>query len=150
MNPDIHSGLVDNMLQCLISLSLSFTPSLGLQVACSVQGLQVFVQDRSFLCVRGGQLLSVSVRLHGWVHNGVLVCPSCHDLCPDCPLPHLLPPLNTSRSSPIGEFFQWVDEFSLAELRYHRQQHLHWSVQYLASSLSNTSRSLPYTSVCNG
>lgn len=71
------------------------------KVACSAQGLQVFVQDRSFLCVRGGQLLSVSVRLHGWVHNGVLVCPACRDLCPDCPPPHLLPPLNTSRSSPI-------------------------------------------------
>lgn len=86
-------------------LSTSFTPSkFGLQVACSAQGLQVFVQDRSFLCVRSGQLLSVSVLLNGWVHNGILVCPACHDLCPDCPHPHLLPPLNTSRSSPIGQF----------------------------------------------
>lgn len=78
-------------------------PSHLLQVACSAQGLTVFVQDRSFLCVRRGQLLSVSVRVSSWVYNGVLVCPACSDFCDDCPLPHLLPPFNTSRSSPIGQ-----------------------------------------------
>ncbi|XP_075886625.1 leishmanolysin-like peptidase isoform X2 [Nelusetta ayraudi] len=89
--------------QCSRRMSVPDWGSGCYKVACSAQGLQVFVQDRSFLCVRGGQLLSVSVRLHGWVHNGILVCPACRDLCPDCPPPHLLPPLNTSRSSPIGQ-----------------------------------------------
>uniref|UniRef100_A0A3Q4BU29 Leishmanolysin-like peptidase n=1 Tax=Mola mola TaxID=94237 RepID=A0A3Q4BU29_MOLML len=71
------------------------------KVACSAQGLLVFVQDRSFLCVRKGQPLSVSVRVNDWVYNGVLVCPACSDFCDDCPLPHQLPPTNASRSIPI-------------------------------------------------
>lgn len=70
---------------------------------CSGQGLVVFVEDRSFLCLRQGQLLSVSVRLAGWVYNGVLLCPACELFCDDCPLPHQLPTTNTSRSNPIGE-----------------------------------------------
>uniref|UniRef100_A0A3Q4HH90 Leishmanolysin-like peptidase n=1 Tax=Neolamprologus brichardi TaxID=32507 RepID=A0A3Q4HH90_NEOBR len=71
------------------------------KVSCSAQGLTVFVQDRSFLCVRKGQLLSVSVRVNEWVYNGVLICPACTDFCDDCPLPYHLPPINTSRSNPI-------------------------------------------------
>ncbi|KAE8299063.1 Leishmanolysin-like peptidase [Larimichthys crocea] len=71
------------------------------KVWCSAQGLSVDVQDRSFHCARKGQLLSVSVRVHDWVYNGVLVCPACTDFCEDCPLPHQLPPINTSRSNPI-------------------------------------------------
>lgn len=71
------------------------------KVSCSVQGLTVFVQDRSFLCVRKGQLLSVSVQVNDWVYNGVLICPACTDICDECPLPHQLPPINTSRSNPI-------------------------------------------------
>lgn len=73
----------------------------AVQVSCSPQGLVVHVGDRSFLCLRKGQPLSVSVRANNWVYNGVLVCPACHDFCDDCPLPHLLPPGNTSRSNPI-------------------------------------------------
>lgn len=73
------------------------------QVSCSGQGLVVFVQDRSFLCVHEGQQLSVSVRLNGWVYNGVLLCPACEDLCQGCPLPHLLPAPNVSRRNPIGQ-----------------------------------------------
>lgn len=71
------------------------------KVSCSSQGLTVFVQDRSFQCSRRGQLLSVSVRVNDWVYNGVLICPACTDFCDDCPLPHQLPPINTSRSNPI-------------------------------------------------
>ncbi|XP_022075278.1 leishmanolysin-like peptidase isoform X2 [Acanthochromis polyacanthus] len=71
------------------------------KVSCSSQGLTVFVQDRSFQCSRKGQLLSVSVRVNDWVYNGVLICPACTDFCDDCPLPHQLPPINTSRSNPI-------------------------------------------------
>uniref|UniRef100_A0A3B4HBH0 Leishmanolysin-like peptidase n=1 Tax=Pundamilia nyererei TaxID=303518 RepID=A0A3B4HBH0_9CICH len=71
------------------------------KVSCSAQGLMVFVQDRSFLCVRKGQLLSISVRVNEWVYNGVLICPACTDFCDDCPLPYHLPPINTSRSNPI-------------------------------------------------
>eukprot|EP00066_Takifugu_rubripes_P028629 XP_011617895.1 PREDICTED: leishmanolysin-like peptidase [Takifugu rubripes] len=71
------------------------------KVSCSGQGLVVFVQDRSFLCVHEGQPLSVSVRVHDWVYNGVLLCPACHDFCDGCPLPHQLPPINASRRNPI-------------------------------------------------
>ncbi|MEQ2274344.1 hypothetical protein XENORESO_018943, partial [Xenotaenia resolanae] len=70
-------------------------------VSCSSQGLTVYVQDSSFLCSLKGQLLSVSVRVNDWVYNGVLVCPACTDFCDDCPLPHQLLPINTSRSNPI-------------------------------------------------
>nr|XP_043874736.1 leishmanolysin-like peptidase isoform X1 [Solea senegalensis] len=71
------------------------------KVACSSQGLTVTVQDRSFLCVSKAQLLSVSVRANDWIYNGVLICPACSDFCDHCPLPHQLPPINTSRSDPI-------------------------------------------------
>uniref|UniRef100_A0A672JAI4 Leishmanolysin-like peptidase n=1 Tax=Salarias fasciatus TaxID=181472 RepID=A0A672JAI4_SALFA len=73
------------------------------KVSCSVQGLWVHVQDRSFACGRRGQLLSVSVRVNDWVYNGVLVCPACSDFCDDCPPPHQLLPANASRSGPIGQ-----------------------------------------------
>uniref|UniRef100_A0AAQ4QX24 Leishmanolysin-like peptidase n=1 Tax=Gasterosteus aculeatus aculeatus TaxID=481459 RepID=A0AAQ4QX24_GASAC len=72
------------------------------QVRCSSRGLEVLVQDQSFLCARSGQQLSVSVRVNDWVYNGVLVCPPCSHFCDDCPLPHQLPPTNASRSHPIG------------------------------------------------
>ncbi|XP_068185627.1 leishmanolysin-like peptidase isoform X2 [Antennarius striatus] len=71
------------------------------EVSCSGQGLTVMVQKRSFLCVRKGQVLSVSVRVNGWVHSGALICPPCDLFCDSCPLPHQRPPTNTSRSSPI-------------------------------------------------
>ncbi|KAJ3592469.1 hypothetical protein NHX12_007596 [Muraenolepis orangiensis] len=45
------------------------------------------------------KLISVSVRLSGWVYNGVLVCPACSDLCDLCP--EQTTPLNTTRSAPI-------------------------------------------------
>lgn len=77
--------------------------SLVVQVSCSAQGLTVHVQDRSFHCTRKGQLLSVSVRVSDWVYNGVLICPACMDFCDDCPLPHQLLPINTTRSNPIGQ-----------------------------------------------
>ncbi|XP_035507137.1 leishmanolysin-like peptidase isoform X2 [Scophthalmus maximus] len=71
------------------------------KVSCSSQGLVLLVQDRSFLCSRRDQQLSVSVRVGDWVYNGVLLCPACSDFCDHCPLPHLLPPSNSSRSDPI-------------------------------------------------
>ncbi|XP_030642969.1 leishmanolysin-like peptidase [Chanos chanos] len=71
------------------------------RVSCSAQGLVVWVLDQSFLCVRTGQLLSVNVRLNQWVYSGVLVCPSCSDFCTGCPLPHQLPPVNTTKSTRI-------------------------------------------------
>ncbi|KAI4790180.1 hypothetical protein KUCAC02_034793, partial [Chaenocephalus aceratus] len=69
------------------------------KVLCSPSGLTVFVQDGSYLCLRAGQLLSVSVKLNDWVYNGQLICPACNDFCEHCPLQ--APPLNTSRSIPI-------------------------------------------------
>lgn len=69
------------------------------KVLCSPSGLTVFVQDVSYLCLRAGQLLSVSVKLNDWVYNGQLICPACKDFCEHCPLQ--APPLNTSRSIPI-------------------------------------------------
>ncbi|XP_023693573.1 leishmanolysin-like peptidase [Paramormyrops kingsleyae] len=71
------------------------------KTSCSLLGLAVWVQGTPFHCVRTGQLLNVSVRGSEWVHTGVLVCPPCSDFCTSCPLPHELPPLNTSRSVPI-------------------------------------------------
>ncbi|KAK1903532.1 Leishmanolysin-like peptidase [Dissostichus eleginoides] len=56
-------------------------------------------KDVSYLCLRAGQLLSVSVKLNDWVYNGQLICPACKDFCEHCPLQ--APPLNASRSIPI-------------------------------------------------
>jgi leishmanolysin-like peptidase len=74
------------------------------QMSCSTQGLTVWVQDTEFQCVHTGQLLRVSVRVNDWVYNGVLVCPACSDFCSACPLPQQLPPINSTRRVPIGEF----------------------------------------------
>ncbi|CAL8342419.1 unnamed protein product [Arctogadus glacialis] len=69
------------------------------KVVCSHQGLAVYVEERSFPCVRPGQLISVSVRLSGWVYNGMLVCPSCADHCDLCP--EQAAPFNATRSTAI-------------------------------------------------
>ena len=74
---------------------------LCLQVLCSNQGLAVYVEERPFPCLYPGQLISVSVRLSGWVYNGVLVCPACSDLCDLCP--EQAAPHNTTRSTPLGQ-----------------------------------------------
>lgn len=75
------------------------------QMSCSAEGLLVWVQDQSFLCVRAGQLLSVNVRMNEWVYSGQLICPTCSHFCSQCPLPHELPPINTTRSIRIGITF---------------------------------------------
>lgn len=71
------------------------------KVSCTAQGLLVWVQNETFLCVRTGQVISVSIRMNEWVYNGQLICPACSDFCSNCPLPHLIPPLNTTKSAPI-------------------------------------------------
>ncbi|KAJ8283002.1 hypothetical protein COCON_G00055210 [Conger conger] len=71
------------------------------RISCSATGLVLWVQDTPFQCVHAGQLLNVNVRISEWVYSGTLVCPPCADFCPTCPLPHQLPPLNSSRRDPI-------------------------------------------------
>ncbi|XP_028846079.1 leishmanolysin-like peptidase [Denticeps clupeoides] len=71
------------------------------KASCSEQGLTVWVQDKSFLCLHKGQLLNINVQVLDWVYTGVLVCPACSDICSTCPFPHELPPINTTRSAPI-------------------------------------------------
>ncbi|KAM7380031.1 hypothetical protein PAMP_003358 [Pampus punctatissimus] len=92
------------MEQCTRKMTFPDWGSGCYKVSCLAQGLVVYVQDRSFHCFRKGQLLSVSVRVNDWVYNGVLICPACTDFCDNCPLPHQLPPINTSRSNPIGQY----------------------------------------------
>ncbi|KAK7169375.1 hypothetical protein R3I93_005369 [Phoxinus phoxinus] len=69
------------------------------KVTCTAQGLLVWVQNESYPCVRTGQVISVSIRMNGWVYSGQLICPTCSDFCSDCPLPHEIPPLNTTKSA---------------------------------------------------
>uniref|UniRef100_A0A8C2E0D5 Leishmanolysin-like peptidase n=1 Tax=Cyprinus carpio TaxID=7962 RepID=A0A8C2E0D5_CYPCA len=69
------------------------------KVSCTAQGLLVWVQNDSYPCVRTGQVISVSIRMNGWVYSGQLICPTCSDFCSDCPLPHEIPPLNTTKSA---------------------------------------------------
>ncbi|XP_051564909.1 leishmanolysin-like peptidase [Myxocyprinus asiaticus] len=69
------------------------------KVSCTAQSLLVWVQNKSYPCVRAGQVISVSVRMNGWVYSGQLICPACSDFCSDCPLPHEIPSLNTTKSS---------------------------------------------------
>ncbi|XP_068602104.1 leishmanolysin-like peptidase [Brachionichthys hirsutus] len=97
----LHQEAPFVMEQCSRRLSYPDWGSGCYEVSCSVRGLTVLVQDRSFVCVRKGQVLRVSVRVRDWVYNGALICPACTDFCEDCPLPHQLPPSNTSRSNPI-------------------------------------------------
>lgn len=104
--PDWGSGCYKVLLMLIVSICAPHTHAYWepfFQVWCSGGGLVVFVQDRSFLCVHKGQLLSVSVRVGDWVYNGILVCPACEVFCDDCPLPHQLPATNASRSKPIGQ-----------------------------------------------
>ncbi|XP_020783507.2 leishmanolysin-like peptidase [Boleophthalmus pectinirostris] len=89
------------MEQCTKKMSYPDWGSGCYKVSCSPQGLVVHVHSRSYLCLRKGQPLSVSVKANDWVYNGVLLCPNCSDFCDLCPLPHQVPPINASRSTPI-------------------------------------------------
>ncbi|KAF3843766.1 hypothetical protein F7725_002615 [Dissostichus mawsoni] len=60
-----------------------------------------FIMEQCTKKMTAGQLLSVSVKLNDWVYNGQLICPACKDFCEHCPLQ--APPLNASRSIPIGQ-----------------------------------------------
>lgn len=74
-----------------------------LQVSCTTQGLSVWVQNESYSCARAGQAISVSVWMNGWVYNGQLICPVCADFCSDCPLPHEIHSMNTTKSVRLGK-----------------------------------------------
>ncbi|XP_057359597.1 leishmanolysin-like peptidase isoform X4 [Manis pentadactyla] len=71
------------------------------QVSCSPQGLKVWVQDTSYLCSRTGQVLSISIQMNGWIHDGNLLCPSCWDFCELCPAETDPPATNLSRALPL-------------------------------------------------
>ncbi|XP_061923704.1 leishmanolysin-like peptidase isoform X1 [Entelurus aequoreus] len=87
------------------------------KVLCTAQGLKVYVQEHSFLCLRKGQLLSVSVQVNDWVYNGVLICPACTDVCDDCPVPHELPTRNTSRTKTIDPCSRYEDKAITVKLQ---------------------------------
>ncbi|XP_005873194.1 PREDICTED: leishmanolysin-like peptidase isoform X2 [Myotis brandtii] len=71
------------------------------QVSCSPQGLKVWVQNTSYLCSRAGQVLFVSIRMNGWIHDGNLLCPSCWDFCELCPPETDPPAANLTRALPL-------------------------------------------------
>ncbi|XP_036889572.1 leishmanolysin-like peptidase isoform X2 [Sturnira hondurensis] len=71
------------------------------QVSCSPQGLKVWVQNTSYLCSRAGQVLFVSTQMHGWIHDGNLLCPSCWDFCELCPPETDPPATNMTRALPL-------------------------------------------------
>uniref|UniRef100_A0A8C2BLJ1 Leishmanolysin-like peptidase n=1 Tax=Cyprinus carpio TaxID=7962 RepID=A0A8C2BLJ1_CYPCA len=73
------------------------------KVSCTAQGLLVWVQNESYPCVRAGQVINVSIRMNGWVYSGQLICPTCSDFCSVCPLPHEIPPQNTTKSAHLGK-----------------------------------------------
>ncbi|XP_060784836.1 leishmanolysin-like peptidase isoform X1 [Neoarius graeffei] len=68
------------------------------KTSCSVEGLQVWVQDQNFLCAHAGQVLNVNVRMNEWVYSGQLICPACSDFCSHCPARHEFPPINTTHT----------------------------------------------------
>ncbi|XP_035379419.1 leishmanolysin-like peptidase [Electrophorus electricus] len=68
------------------------------KTTCSAEGLLVWVQEQSFLCMHAGHLLNVNVKVNDWVYRGQLICPVCSHFCSHCPLPHELPPISTNRS----------------------------------------------------
>ncbi|KAG9271613.1 leishmanolysin-like peptidase [Astyanax mexicanus] len=86
------------MKQCKKSMTYPDWGSGCYKMTCTALGLLVWVQDQSFLCVRTGQLLNVNVRINEWVYSGQLICPACSHFCNNCPLPHELPQINTTRS----------------------------------------------------
>uniref|UniRef100_A0A8C1FVS1 Leishmanolysin-like peptidase n=1 Tax=Cyprinus carpio carpio TaxID=630221 RepID=A0A8C1FVS1_CYPCA len=69
------------------------------KVSCTAQGLLVWVQNESYPCVRADQVINVSIGMNGWVYSGQLICPTCSDFCSVCPLPHEIPPQNTTKSA---------------------------------------------------
>ncbi|KAJ8352702.1 hypothetical protein SKAU_G00241780 [Synaphobranchus kaupii] len=89
------------MEQCATRMTYPDWGSGCYKTSCSAQGLTVWVQATPFLCAHAGQLLTVNVRISQWVYSGMLICPACSDFCSTCPLPHQLPPLNSSRKIPI-------------------------------------------------
>ncbi|KAF3843774.1 hypothetical protein F7725_002623 [Dissostichus mawsoni] len=68
-------------------------------------------QKSAFIMEQCTKKMTVSVKLNDWVYNGQLICPACKDFCEHCPLQ--APPLNASRSIPIGQWHCCSFYFSL-------------------------------------
>ena len=45
------------------------------------QGLIIYVNDRSYSCLKEGQNIHISYISGGYLHDGYIVCPSCKDIC---------------------------------------------------------------------
>ena len=48
---------------------------------CTMHGLFLTVGNKRFLCDQPNKKIEVIDKMDGWVVNGSLVCPSCHDFC---------------------------------------------------------------------
>ncbi|XP_041057542.1 leishmanolysin-like peptidase isoform X1 [Carcharodon carcharias] len=71
------------------------------RVSCTTEGLTIWVSNKSYLCSRAGQVLSINVMKNDWVYTGSLVCPSCFDFCSICPPERDPPSNNFTRTIPI-------------------------------------------------
>ncbi|XP_077993930.1 leishmanolysin-like peptidase [Glandiceps talaboti] len=52
------------------------------QYSCSsTHGLIVYVSGEQYICYREGQTIDVAKTVDDWLHEGVLACPACQDVC---------------------------------------------------------------------
>lgn len=48
---------------------------------CADGRLHIHVENYTFTCYHEGQHLTIQLLSNGWLHNGVLICPPCSQLC---------------------------------------------------------------------
>ncbi|XP_034244077.1 leishmanolysin-like peptidase [Thrips palmi] len=50
---------------------------------CADGRLHIHVENYTFTCYNEGQQVEIRLLSNGWLHNGVLICPRCSQLCKD-------------------------------------------------------------------
>ena len=71
--------------------------------ACEQDSLKIIISGYKFQCFHMGQHINVALQYQGWYYQGVLVCPSCQEVCSGstirCP-PEVIPAPENSQPLP--------------------------------------------------
>jgi len=67
--------------KCNVRWTASIWGSGCYRYACEWDSLKIIISGYKFKCFHEGQLINILVQEQGWEYEGVLVCPSCQDVC---------------------------------------------------------------------
>ncbi len=51
---------------------------------CQDGMLKIIIENATFTCYESGQVIDISLAKDEWLHEGSVICPSCHLFCDDC------------------------------------------------------------------